>query len=182
MTLTEYLQGMIENARDLDLNPTNKFSDHREAYNRGYEDAARNLDMVIIENGFNGLAANLYQGEALRTSPFLDEFEKVDPWEQDAVRVFALYHAIFGLTSEAGEAAGILQKTFQGHPEPLDDAAAKEHMLKELGDCLWMISEAAWALGVNLEQVMTMNMDKLRARYPEGFDPERSLHRAEGDI
>lgn len=44
-----------------------------------------------------------------------------------------LRHAVFGLTSEAGEVSGILQKEYQGHPfDP-------EHMKKELGDCLWMM-------------------------------------------
>lgn len=53
---------------------------------------------------------------------------------------------------------------------------------KELGDCCWMIAEACRALDATLEDVMRMNIDKLKARYPEGFDPERSLHRAEGDV
>lgn len=87
-----------------------------------------------------------------------------------------LYHAVFGLTSEAGEVAGILQKIYQGHDmDPV-------HMIKELGDCLWMIAEACDAIGTNVDVVMEMNINKLKARYPEGFDAERSLHRAEGDI
>ena len=43
-----------------------------------------------------------------------------------------LYHGVFGLTSEAGEVAGIIQKVYQGHDFD------KEHMKKELGDCMWM--------------------------------------------
>ena len=87
-----------------------------------------------------------------------------------------LYHAIFGLASEAGEAAGILQKMYQGHEFD------REHMAKELGDCLWMIAEACTAIDMTMEEVMQLNIDKLRARYPEGFSAERSLHRVEGDI
>ena len=87
-----------------------------------------------------------------------------------------LYHAIFGLASEAGEAAGILQKQWQGHEfDPV-------HMKKELGDCLWMIAEACEALGFDMGDVMQANIDKLKARFPKGFEAERSLHRAEGDI
>lgn len=57
-----------------------------------------------------------------------------------------------------------------------------EHMEKELGDCLWMIAEACNALGTDIDTVMQMNIDKLKARYPEGFTVENSLHRKPGDI
>ena len=86
------------------------------------------------------------------------------------------YHAVFGLNSEAGEVAGILQKKYQGHK------ADKQHMMKELGDCMWMIAEACEAIVTSMDAVMEMNIEKLKARYPDGFDVERSLHREEGDV
>lgn len=86
------------------------------------------------------------------------------------------YHAVFGLASEAGEVSGILQKTYQGHEIDF------EHVKKELGDCLWMIAEACDAFGFSLDEVMELNIEKLRKRYPNGFSSENSLHRAEGDI
>lgn len=85
-------------------------------------------------------------------------------------------HGAFGLASEAGEVCGILQKVYQGHE--LDNT----HMAKELGDCLWMIAEICSAIGITMDEVMQMNIDKLKARYPQGFEAEKSLHRAEGDI
>ena len=87
-----------------------------------------------------------------------------------------LMHAVLGLNSEAGEVAGIFQKEYHGHEKNT------EHILKELGDCLWMIAEACTALNVDMESVMQMNIDKLKARFPEGFSSERSIHRKEGDI
>lgn len=111
------------------------------------------------------MTINEYQELAMRTCGIPYE-EKED----------MLRHAVFGLTSEAGEVAGLLQKEYQGH------TIDKEHAKKELGDCCWMIAEACTALGFDLESVMQANIDKLRARYPEGFDPERSLHRVAGDI
>lgn len=87
-----------------------------------------------------------------------------------------LTHAIFGLNSEAGEVAGIFQKTYQGHD------VDPEHVKKELGDCCWMIAEACTALGFDLEDVMQTNIDKLRKRFPEGFDAYRDQHRSKGDI
>lgn len=87
-----------------------------------------------------------------------------------------LYHGVFGLTSEAGEVAGLLQKVYQGHE--LDD----EHLMKELGDCMWMIAEICTAMQFDLDEVMQTNIDKLKVRYPNGFEVERSLHRKEGDV
>ena len=81
-------------------------------------------------------------------------------------------HGAFGLASEAGEVCGILQKVYQGHE--LDNT----HMAKELGDCLWMIAEICSAIGITMDEVMQMNIDKLKARYPQGFEAEKSLHRA----
>lgn len=85
-------------------------------------------------------------------------------------------HAVFGLTSEAGEVAGIYQKVYQGH------TVDPEHVKKELGDCMWMIAEACTAMGFTMDDVMETNIEKLRKRYPDGFDAEHSLHREEGDI
>ena len=89
-----------------------------------------------------------------------------------------LLHSALGLASEAGELTGIYQKTYQGH----DLAQQHEHIIKELGDCLWMIAEHCTALGIQLSQVAQTNIDKLKKRYPDGFDPDKSVHRAEGDI
>lgn len=85
-------------------------------------------------------------------------------------------HAVFGIASEAGEISGILQKEYQGHK--IDEV----HLMKECGDLLWFIAELCTTCGYDLDTVMKMNIAKLRARYPEGFDEEHSLHRAEGDI
>ena len=58
----------------------------------------------------------------------------------------------------------------------------KEHLIKELGDVAWYLAETAYALDIDLEIVFQGNIDKLKNRYPEGFDIERSKNRAEGDI
>ena len=87
-----------------------------------------------------------------------------------------LHHAVFGLTSEAGEVAGLLQKKYQGHEFDI------EHFKKELGDCTWMIAEACTAVGITLDDVFNTNIKKLKKRYPDGFTSENSLHRAENDI
>ena len=108
---------------------------------------------------------DVYRTEAMRTCNIqYDERDKM------------MRHAVFGLCSESGEVAGILQKVFQGHDFD------KEHFKKELGDCLWMIAEACTSVGATLSEIASMNIQKLRERYPDGFDPEKSKNRKEGDI
>ena len=87
------------------------------------------------------------------------------------------HHALHGMVGEIGELHSIYQKMYQGHIE-----VGYEHYQKELGDLLWFIAEYCTAMNWDLEDIMQMNIDKLKARYPEGFDAEHSLHRAEGDI
>lgn len=85
-------------------------------------------------------------------------------------------HALHGMVSEVGELHGLHQKVYQGHM--LDE----EHAKKELGDALWFIAEYCTAHGWNLGDIGQLNIDKLKARYPEGFSEERSLHRADNDV
>ena len=83
-----------------------------------------------------------------------------------------LINGVMGLCGESGEAIDIVKKHLaQGHP--LD----REGLIKELGDVAWYLAETAYALDVSLEEVFRRNLDKLRARYPEGFDTRRSVER-----
>ena len=82
-------------------------------------------------------------------------------------------HALHLLASEVGEIHGIYQKTYQGH-----DFCDKE-LAKEVGDLMWGIAELCTALGWSMSEVCRMNIEKLKKRYPEGFDEERSIHRDE---
>jgi NTP pyrophosphatase (non-canonical NTP hydrolase) len=85
-------------------------------------------------------------------------------------------HALHGMAAEVGEIHGLVQKSYQGHE------ANEEHMIKEVGDLLWFIAELCTSCGWTLEEAAAMNIEKLKARYPEGFSAERSLHRQEGDL
>ena len=107
------------------------------------------------------MTLNDYQVAADRTSGNLSPGDKVR-------------NGCYGLNGEAGECIDILKKVeFQGHTfDP-------EKMLDELGDVLWYVAQAATGLGVTLQEVAEHNIAKLKARYPEGFDPERSIHRPE---
>ena len=83
-----------------------------------------------------------------------------------------LINGVMGLCGESGEAIDIVKKHLaQGHV--LD----REKLIKELGDVAWYLAETAYALDIPLEEVLQQNIDKLRARYPEGFSSENSIHR-----
>lgn len=88
-----------------------------------------------------------------------------------------LINGAMGLCGESGEVIDLLKKhVYQGHE--LD----REHIAKELGDIAWYLSVTAYALDYDLETVLQMNVDKLRKRYPHGFEAGRSLHRETGDV
>ena len=88
-----------------------------------------------------------------------------------------LLNSVMGLCGESGEAIDIVKKWLaQGHT--LD----KEHLAKELGDVAWYLAEAATALDIPLERIFQDNLDKLKKRYPEGFDSQKSLLRLSGDL
>jgi len=108
------------------------------------------------------LAANDYQKQAMAfLNPRLS-------------RKDVLINGVMGLCGESGEAIDIVKKHLhQGH------ALDREGLIRELGDVAWYLAETAHALDVDLETVLRLNIDKLRRRYPEGFETCRSLDREE---
>lgn len=104
------------------------------------------------------MTPNEYQKEALRTASGMSkEYPRI-------------LNGLMGLNGEAGECIDILKKhLYQGH------AFDSEHMAKELGDVAWYLAISAEAIGYDLETIFQMNIDKLRARYPDGFDAERGV-------
>ena len=88
-----------------------------------------------------------------------------------------LLNSALGLCGESGEVADLVKKhRFQGHDLDLN------HVAKELGDIAWYLAVGAYAIGLDLETIFRMNIDKLKARYPNGFSTDRSLHRDKNDI
>ena len=85
-----------------------------------------------------------------------------------------LINGVMGLCGESGEAIDIVKKHLhQGH------ALDREKLIRELGDIAWYLAETAFALDVDLDEVFEGNIAKLKARYPEGFDTQRSVHRTD---
>jgi len=86
-----------------------------------------------------------------------------------------LINFVFGLAGESGETIDLLKKIiFHGH----DLETNRDKLALELGDCLWYITGIATAAGINLDDIAKRNIEKLKARYPDGFSEERSIKRA----
>ena len=92
-----------------------------------------------------------------------------------------LLTAALGLTAESGEFTEVVKKIIlQGKPYNEDNVF---HMKRELGDICWYIAQACMALDTSFDEILVLNVDKLKKRYPGGeFDVTKSENRKEGDI
>lgn len=88
-----------------------------------------------------------------------------------------VFNACLGLSGEVGELNDMIKKWIF-HEKPFDEVHAK----KELGDVLWYVAMMCHSFGWDLDEIMQMNVDKLKARYPQGFSVELANNRKEGDV
>lgn len=105
-----------------------------------------------------------YQIDCLRTLP------------KHLTRFDELLMGLLGLGGETGECLDLYKKVLY-HGHPMDE----EHLIRELGDVAYYLAIAANALDIRLSDVLEKNVQKRMERYPNGFDPARSINRAEGD-
>ena len=124
------------------------------------------------------MTGNEYQQLAMRTNDGLNTIRLALTMNINCDIIIAqLLNGVLGLTGEAGEVSDLVKKGIF-HEKGID----LEHLKKELGDCAWYLAMICDACGFTLDNVMQTNIDKLKARYPEGFDTYRANNRAEGDI
>jgi NTP pyrophosphatase (non-canonical NTP hydrolase) len=92
-----------------------------------------------------------------------------------------LLTAALGLTAESGEFTEVIKKIIlQGKPYNEENVF---HLKRELGDICWYLAQACMALDTTFDEIIEMNVDKLKARYPGGeFDVHNSENRKEGDL
>lgn len=142
--------------RKLGMSPTGIISGKYQKHGQSYDAVCYEL----VRTNRPSLTANEYQRLAMTTlNPGLSKRD-------------VLINGVMGLCGESGEAIDIVKKHLhQGHP--LD----REKLIRELGDIAWYLAETAYALDVSLEKVLQGNIDKLKARYPEGFSSEKSVNR-----
>ena len=111
---------------------------------------------------------------------FSDSLDIIDEMTEGSVKPERLITAALGICAEGGEFTEIVKKcVFQG--KPMDEHTIY-HLKREMGDILWYLAQGCIALDIILEDVIYMNIEKLEARYPDGFEAFRSENREEGDI
>lgn len=122
---------------------------------------------------YQTLAMRTNDGNAtLRLSNMVDNHAD-DPH----IDIGGIFNGCLGLSGEVGEFNDMVKK-WVFHEKPLD----VEHAQKEIGDVLWYVAMICHSFGWDMDAIMQQNIDKLKARYPEGFDVDKSAHRKEGDV
>ena len=112
---------------------------------------------------------------------FVNLADRMVELDREGANIERLLTAGVGINAEGGEFLEIVKKMiFQG--KPWNDAN-KHHLVTELGDLMWYITQACMALEVSMEDVVATNVKKLEKRYPGGsFDVFYSENRQEGDL
>lgn len=121
-----------------------------------------------------------YQKLAMRTNDKKSNdrlFEMSASIHQECKDFGGILNACLGLSGEVGEFNDMIKK-WVFHEKDLDI----EHAKKEAGDICWYLAMLCESFGWSLDEIMQMNVGKLKARYPEGFDPYLANHRKDGDV
>ena len=82
-----------------------------------------------------------------------------------------------GLAGESGEVLDIIKK-WVFHEKELD----KDHLKKEIGDVMWYVAMLCESFDFNIDEILKINVCKLKSRYPDGFDTEKANRRMPGDV
>ena len=106
---------------------------------------------------------------------------RIDELVANGADIPHLLTAALGLTAESGEFTEVVKKIIlQGKPYTPDNVF---HMKRELGDICWYIAQACMALDTTFDEIIEMNVEKLKTRYPGGeFDVHKSENRKVGDL
>ena len=112
---------------------------------------------------------------------FVDFADRIGELDREGANIERLLTSGVGINAEGGEFLEIIKKMiFQGKPFNEDN---REHMIIELGDLMWYVTQACMALEVSFDEVISRNVKKLEKRYPGGsFDVYYSENREEGDL
>ena len=112
---------------------------------------------------------------------FVNLADRMVELDREGANIERLLTAGVGINAEGGEFLEIVKKMiFQG--KPWNDAN-KHHLVTELGDLMWYVTQACMALDVSMEDVVATNVKKLEKTYPGGsFDVFYSENRQEGDL
>lgn len=112
--------------------------------------------------------ARQYQLEAART--LISE----PGFEIPGIDIMLVWCSV-GLSGESGEIAELIKKEiFHRHKTGVE---FNTKLFKEIGDCLWYLAGLCTIMGMDMGEVMQANIDKLKVRYPNGFNSQDSISR-----
>lgn len=122
------------------------------------------------------MEARKYQKEAMRTNDGKNKPRLLKALDFPLMDIAGVLNASLGLSGEVGELNDMIKKAiFHGH------IISSKKIKKEIGDICWYIALMCDSFGFDLNEIMEMNIEKLKARYPEGFSEFLSQNRKEGD-
>lgn len=135
--------------------------------------------MNIDLNKYKEFVKEVTSDESNYTSFMHEQQNKLE--KESGVKIALIMTGAIGMASECGEFSEIVKKCiFQG--KPLDDDT-KFHIKRELGDIMWYWINSCRAMGLDPNEVIDENVNKLKARYPGGeFDVHYSENRKQGDL
>lgn len=112
---------------------------------------------------------------------FIAFSDRIVSLDEKGANIERLLTGAVGINAEGGEVMEIVKKLiFQG--KPWSDETIY-HLKRELGDVMWYVMQCLLALDSSMDEIIGMNVEKLKARYPGGeFDPFYSENRQEGDL
>ena len=135
--------------------------------------------MTVDTEKYLDFVHDVTSAESLDYAALLTRMNKLEL--EDDCNLSQLLTAALGLGAESGEFTEVVKKIIlQGKPYNEDNVF---HMKRELGDICWYIAQACMALDTTFDEIIEMNVEKLKARYPGGeFDVHKSENRKTGDL
>lgn len=137
------------------------------------------MSKQIDLNAYKDFVAKVTSNESNNTGSLTGQLKKLE--NTTGVNIALLLTGSIGMASEGGEFSEIVKKCiFQG--KPLDEDTIF-HAKRELGDIIWYWISSCRALGLDPNEVIAENVNKLESRYPDGdFNVWYSEHRKDGDL
>lgn len=85
----------------------------------------------------------------------------------DVIAKIKYIYLTLAISGEAGELANAIKKLWRDSDDFIDELNREDsykHILFEIGDIIWYCTYLALMLGSNLDEVMVLNVEKLRCR------------------
>jgi NTP pyrophosphatase (non-canonical NTP hydrolase) len=100
------------------------------------------------------------------------DFKTATEMAERAFKEARLLHYVLGAGTEVAELQDAVKKHI-AYNKPLDVVNIKE----EISDCLWYLARISDLYGWTFEEIMELNINKLKKRYGDKFTEEAAINR-----